>query len=138
MLILKFVQGETWSQYFTCTDDNGNPIGDASWGAEFGLFSGATQEALANAAPQITWKAPGTVIVTLPASMTSAWTWGTGSWYLDLISPDTSLDPAGFRMNAARGLATLLTHAPSFSEVASAPTPQYALMPAPSLASPTV
>lgn len=116
MQTLEFSPGATWSQYFTISQD-GQLIGDSTWGADFSIYTknGCNDELVAQVTTGagIVWYSPGTLIVTFQQSETAGWAWNQASWYLGITNPDTTYDPAGFRMIVASGVGVIKSVTPS-------------------------
>lgn len=106
--LMNIVPGTTWVRRFDLAYTlSGATLGDSTWGAEFGLVNprdASEVYAVSSIANnKSTWIADGVLLVSFPQQDTSLFDWREASWYLDLISPATNIDPNGFRSNLLRG-----------------------------------
>lgn len=117
---MNILAGATWAKQFVFSKilPNGTTefIGDNTWGAEFGLVNTDNPSevyALATVANnKMSWVADGILWVSFAQIETATFTWSRASWYLDLIVPNTDLDPSGFRETVLRGLLRCEARAP--------------------------
>lgn len=130
--MLQITSGDSWAQYFSCTDDNGNPIGDDSYGAEFGItdLNSGLPYLVVTTAFNIVWQEPGTVIVNLTPLQTQIATTNAG-WYLDLLLN-------GARIQAAFGTMSIAPPSPTLLSMQNNTVPTYTLAPALSLHAPFI
>ena len=103
--------GETYARQFIFTrtglNNSSEFVGDVGWGAEFGIYDPDDQTVLLAVATignnKAAFVAPGILWISFQQTETIGWAWKRGSWYLDLIAPNLSLDPNGYRETVLRG-----------------------------------
>jgi hypothetical protein len=108
---LEFTPGATWLRYFSFNDTVTGPVGDSTWGAEFGLVDTSNCDAetivAASVGNGITWYGPGCIFVSFTQLQSALWSWKTASWYLTLTNPNTQFDGQGTKSLVAQGIASL-------------------------------
>jgi hypothetical protein len=109
--ILDGLAGETYIRQFALSR-NTSPttsewVGGPGWGAEFGIVNPDNPNEIYAVATiannKAAWGADGILWIVFPQAETALWRWNTASWYLDLIAPNTLVDPHGLRDNVLRG-----------------------------------
>ena len=108
---MDIVRGKTWARqfYFTQTlaDGSAATVGAPGWGAEFALFDTQNPNlvlAVASVANnKAAWTADGILWVSFSQSETLTFDFDRAAWCVDLIVPNTSLDPLGYREGVLSG-----------------------------------
>lgn len=109
---MNVLAGSTWGKQFTFTRTlPGNLVewvGKAGWGAEFGLVNPDNPNEIYSVATvannKAAWVADGILWVGFSQAETATWQWRRAAWYLDLVAPNTAIDPFGFRDTVLRGI----------------------------------
>lgn len=105
--------GDSFAEYFDISSGcPPQPVGDNTWGAEFGLMSASNPQQnllkimVNDGTNQLFWSQPGRLNLLLKQDTTKslqAYTRMPGlRWYLAVVAP-SPYDPAGFRMTVAQG-----------------------------------
>ena len=112
--------GETYTKQFVFTrnraDGTAEFVGGTGWGAEFGIIDPEDNRVLLAVATvqnnKAAWAGAGVLWIAFPQTETITWQWQRGSWYLDLIMPNTNIDPNGYRETVLRGTMKCSPRAP--------------------------
>jgi hypothetical protein len=108
---MNVLAGTSWLRQFAFTrtlpNNQSEWVGGAGWGAEFGLVNPDNPNEIYSVATvannKAAWVADGILWVSFSQAETITWGWSRASWYLDLVAPNTSVDPFGFRETVLRG-----------------------------------
>lgn len=108
---MDILAGATWLRQFmfTRTLPNGRSewVGGSGWGAEFGLVNPDNNAEIYGVATvannKAAWAADGILWISFSQAETITWNWTRAAWYLDLVMPNTAVDPFGYRETILRG-----------------------------------
>jgi hypothetical protein len=109
---MNILAGASWAKQFVFTRTlPGNQVewvGRTGWGAEFGLVNPDNPSEIYSVATvannKAAWVADGILWVSFSQAETVTFNWSRAAWYLDLVVPNTSVDPFGFRDTVLRGI----------------------------------